>query len=157
MRRFRNFIIAVAALTLVAAPAFAQEEAAQAAPQAGKFLKCLTILGLSDQQKADIRQILETEKPVLQGLVQTLRTDGQALKTLLQATPPDACAIGNALIKVHADRVAVKAELEKIKANVEALLTLEQKAKLEGCMKALHNASSEAIFDGPVDGLDGPS
>lgn len=149
--RVVKFGAALLALALPALPALAQENPAAGAPQPGHFLKCLTILGLSDAQKAEIRQILETAKPVLQGLHETLKTDAQALKAALEATPPDPCAIGTALLKVKTDRTAIKAELETVKTNVEAVLTPEQKAKFEGCLHAPPRAATTAADEEPVE------
>ena len=134
MKHLKTFIIPVALLLLIAAPAaLAQQESAR---KPGHFLKCLSILGLSDSQKADIKHALETEKPVMKGLVQTLKSDAEVLKAALEHNPPDGCTIGSDLLMVHADKGAIRTELEKIKTNVEAILTAEQKAKLEGCLQA---------------------
>lgn len=144
MKHSRVLTIAAVAVLLVAAP-LAQAQDNPAPQHGGKFLKCLSILNLSDAQKADIKEILDAEKPILQGLAATLRTDAAALKAALQATPPDGCAIGNALLKVHADKVAIRTELEKIKTNVEAVMTPEQKAKFEGCLQSPRNGGNDAL------------
>jgi Spy/CpxP family protein refolding chaperone len=111
----------------------------QGGPQAGPgnpMLRCLSIVNLTEDQKAQIKTIIEAAAPSIKALHETLATDRQALKTAIEATTQDACAIGNALIKVQADEKAIRAELEKTKASIEALLTTEQKLKLEGCLEA---------------------
>lgn len=141
--------VAITALSLVLG--LAGTAAAQQAPAGGpvgRILHCLSILGLTDQQKADIKQVFDAEKPVLAGLLQTAKSDREALRTLLDATTPDPCAVGAAALKVHADDAAVKAELAKIRDAVAALLTAEQKAKLEGCLQApMHTGpASQAVL-----------
>lgn len=124
-------LLAAVVLAFASSAALAQ----QSDQHAGRFLGCLKILGLSDQQKTDIKAVLEAEKTVVQGLVETLRTDREALRALLEGGSTDGCAIGNAVLKVKADHEALKAERGKILASVEALLTPEQKAKFEGCLQ----------------------
>ncbi|MGK2857334.1 MAG: Spy/CpxP family protein refolding chaperone, partial [Thermoanaerobaculia bacterium] len=110
-----------------------------APPQAGPghpLLRCLQILNLSDDQKTQIKGILETSAPVLKALHETLATDRQALRAAIEAAPQVGCDIGNAMIKVQTDEKAIRAEHEKVKLAIEAILTTEQKAKLAGCLEA---------------------
>ncbi len=108
-------------------------------PQAGPghpLLKCLSIVNLTDDQKAQIKGIFETSAPALKALLETLATDRQALRAAIEADPQVGCDIGNALIKVQSDEKAIRAENEKIRLAIEAILTPEQKAKLAGCLEA---------------------
>lgn len=108
-------------------------------PQGGPgnpIMRCLQILDLSVDQKAQIKGILESSGPALKALHETLAADRQALKAAIEAVPQDACAIGNALIKVQVDEKAIRTELGKVKVAIEAVLTTEQKAKLAGCLEA---------------------
>lgn len=139
--------LAVAAALLVAlsaAPAWAADPPQAPRGPIGHLLKCLSIVDLTDAQKAEIRTILETEKPVMQGLLQQLKTDAEALRAAIEATPQDPCAIGSALLKVGADKSAIRAELQAVKASVEAVLTPEQVARLNGCLQAPKGAAEEA-------------
>lgn len=142
------------AAVLAASPILAAEQApaAQAAKNGpiARLLRCLSILDLTDTQKADIKAIFDREKPVLEGLLAQLKTDGEALKAALAATPADPCAIGAAMLKVRADRNAIADELKAIKTDVEATLTPEQVAKLHGCLLATaggHGAGQAAWGD----------
>ncbi|MFA6955087.1 MAG: periplasmic heavy metal sensor [Thermoanaerobaculia bacterium] len=111
----------------------------QGGPQAGPghpMLRCLSIVNLTEDQKTQIKAILDAAQPTLKALNETLATDRQALRAAIEATSQDACAIGTALIKVQTDEKAIRAELEKTKASIEALLTTEQKLKLAGCLEA---------------------
>lgn len=108
-------------------------------PQAGPgnpLLKCLQIVNLSEDQKTQIKGILEAAAPGIKVLHETLAADRQALKAAFEAVPQDACAIGNAMLKIQADEKALRAEHEKVKASIEAILTAEQKTKLAGCLEA---------------------
>lgn len=127
----------VVVAVLAATPLMAADSAAagQKGPVA-HFLECLKIVNLSDAQKGQIKAILESAKPTLQGLHQQVETDIEALKTALGTSSPDPCAVGAALLKVHADRVAIVDEFKAIKTSIEAVLTPEQIAKLEGCLQA---------------------
>ncbi|MEO6324573.1 MAG: hypothetical protein ABIT01_02635 [Thermoanaerobaculia bacterium] len=135
MKHSKTLIISGIVLLLNALPSMAQD-AARESHKGDRLLKCLSIVGLSDAQKADIKRVLLTEKPVMQALAATLKTDAAALKAELDRNPADACAAGAALLKVHADKGAIQAERLRVKSSVEAVLTTDQKAKLAGCLEA---------------------
>lgn len=153
MRSLRwNTTLAVAAalvVALAAAPAWAAEPPGAPKGPIGHLLRCLTIVDLTDAQKEQVRGILEAEKPVMQGLLQQLKTDADALKAALEASPQDPCAVGSAFLKVGADKAAIRAELQAVKADVEAVLTPEQVAKLNGCLQAPKDQPAEqAAYEG---------
>ncbi|HYN41415.1 MAG TPA: Spy/CpxP family protein refolding chaperone [Thermoanaerobaculia bacterium] len=136
-------IAAALALALVAAPLLAVDPPAGPAPAAqgphgplAGYLRCLHIVDLTDVQKADVRALLEAARPKLEALHVTLRADREALRAALTATPPDPCVVGAAFLKVEADVKAIGEELKAVRTAIEALLTPEQKAKLEGCLRA---------------------
>ena len=130
-------VAAALALALVAAPLLAVDAPAAApkGPLAG-YLRCLGIVGLTDVQKADVRALLEAAKPEMETLRATLRTDREALKAALAAATPDPCLVGAAFLKVEADLKAIREATVELRTAIEALLTPEQKAKLEGCLRA---------------------
>ncbi len=136
-------VAAALALALVAVPLLAVDPSAGPAP-AGQaphgplagYLRCLRIVDLTDVQKADVKGLLEAARPKLEALHVTLKADREALRAAVSATTPDPCAIGTALLKVEADVKAIGEELKAVRTAIEALLTPEQKAKLEGCLKA---------------------
>lgn len=133
-------VAAALALALVAAPLLAAD--APAGPPPGPkgplagYLGCLRVVDLTEAQRADVRAILEAAKPKLDALHATLRADQEALRDAIAAPTPDPCAVGAALMKVDADRKAIGAELKLVRDAIEALLTPEQKARLEGCLRA---------------------
>ena len=139
---------AALALALVAAPVLAFDRPA-AGPAAGPvpeaqaphgplagYLRCLHIVDLTDVQKADVRALLEAARPKLEALHVTLRADREALRAAVTATSPDPCVVGAAFLTVEADVKAIGEELKTLRTAIEALLTAEQKAKLEGCLMA---------------------
>jgi protein CpxP len=134
---------AALALALVAAPLLAADPPAGPAP-AGQaphgplagYLRCLRVVDLTEVQKADVKALLEAARPKLEALHVTLRADREALRAAVTATPPDPCLVGAAFLKVEADVKAIGDELKAVRTAIEALLTPEQKAKLEGCLKA---------------------
>lgn len=133
-------VAAALALALVAAPLLALDAPAgppahPKGPLAG-YLRCLGVVGLTDTQKADVRALLEAAKPGLDALRATLKADREALRAAVVATPPDPCAVGTAFLKVDADVKAIGDARKDLRTAIEALLTPEQKAKLEGCLRA---------------------
>ena len=100
------------------------------------LLKCLKIIQLTPDQQTQIKSILDTEKPKLDTLHKQLDTDRQALKAAIEATPQDKCVIGAAFLTVGADKKAIESEFQFIRTSIEALLTPEQIAKLQGCLQA---------------------
>ena len=135
-------LAAVLALALVAAPLLAVDRPAPPTgaqgpqgPLAG-YLRCLHIVGLTEIQKADVKALLEASKPEMEALHEALKTDREALHAAVTATNPEPCVIGAAFLKVEADVKAIGEALKELRTAIEKLLTPEQKAKLEGCLKA---------------------
>ncbi|MBL8112258.1 MAG: Spy/CpxP family protein refolding chaperone [Acidobacteria bacterium] len=87
-------------------------------------------LDLSDTQKEQIKAKLEAAKPNFQALRDQGKLDRDALKALLDAPNPDKQAVGEATIRLHQHREAVRAEMERTRAEIDALLTPEQREKL---------------------------
>lgn len=102
-------------------PAFAQ-----------KFLNRASVyLGLSDEQEAQIKAILEAEKPKVQPLIAELAANRKALQ---QAT--DNGSFDETQVKTIADKqgdtlAALIVEKERVKTQIYAVLTPEQRAKAE--------------------------
>ena len=135
-----SLVVAAAAFALVAAPLLAADgppgpPRGPQGPLAG-YLRCLGVVGLSETQKADVKALLEAAKPEMETLLETLKTDREALRAAITATNPEACAVGTALLKVTADEKAIGEATKELRTAIEALLTAEQKAKLEGCLRA---------------------
>lgn len=136
----KRIIVAIsAAVVLVAGAtfAFAQSRrghfAGTGLPMfAQKFLdRASVMLDLTDQQEAQIKAILETEKPKVQPLIAELAVGRKALQ---EAT--DNGAFNEAQVKALADKqgetlAALIVEKERVKTQIYAVLTPEQRAKAE--------------------------
>ena len=135
-------LIATLALALVAGIAFAQEGGggggpkhggmhrdfmAMGGPEIGMFLHQLN---LSDDQKAQVKQIFQNEKPAMKPLMQRemqARLDMIQLVTSGNFDQGRATAIANQEAQTH---VAMEVEHAKIGAQIYQLLNSDQKAKV---------------------------
>jgi Spy/CpxP family protein refolding chaperone len=115
--------------------------------------ECLRILDLTDEQKASIQAIFDAAAPTLQADVDAVKAARQALKTALEANPPDACAIGADALAVKSARDTLRAERESVLQQVEATLTPDQVARLEGCLAAPFVSTTDgSAGDAPTTG-----
>lgn len=96
----------------------------------------LATLDLSDTQKEKVRQLLESERPKYESLRQEGRTARQALRAASESPNVDPAAVGAAFMKVRAHAKTMKSEREASKLKIEALLTPEQRGRLEGWIEA---------------------
>lgn len=136
----KRIVIAIsAAIVLVAGAtfAFAQSRrghfAGTGLPMfAQRFLDRASVyLNLSDQQEAQIKAILEAEKPKVQPLIAELAANRKALQ---EAT--DNGTFNETAVKAIADKqgdtlAALIVEKERVKTQLYAVLTPEQRAKAE--------------------------
>ena len=97
--------------------------------------RALAALDLSDQQKTQVREVLEAQKPAIQALMEKARADRQKLDTLLQTPNPDPAAVGTAFLAVHKNREAMKSERDLALSEVKKVLSPEQAAKLDAILK----------------------
>jgi periplasmic protein CpxP/Spy len=141
-------LIATLALALVAGLAFAQESggggpmhggmhrhfSGMGGPEFGMFLHQLN---LTDDQKAQVKQIFEKEKPTIKPLrQQEMQAHLQMIQLVTSGNfdPAKATAIANQEAQTH---VAMEVEHAKIGAQIYQLLNSDQKAKV-GDMIAKH-------------------
>jgi Spy/CpxP family protein refolding chaperone len=125
------------ALALVAAgTAFAAAPVAVERGRDDGLHHCLRILNLSDTQKTQIHDYLESQKPEVQVLNDTLESDREALREALDSGSTDACALGADVLTIQADREALAAKLEAVRVGVETFMTPDQKTRFEGCLDA---------------------
>jgi Spy/CpxP family protein refolding chaperone len=93
-------------------------------------------LGLDAQQQAAVRQLHEQQRETMK----PLREEGGALRRKLreatEAEKPDAQAVGEATLALKAHRERIKAERTAFEQKLVALLTPEQKQKLEALKAA---------------------
>lgn len=136
----RIVIVASIAAVLVAGSVFAFAQSRRGGRFAGsgvpafaqRFLDRASVyLGLSDEQEAQIKAILEAEKPKVQPLIAELAANRKALQ---EAT--DNGTFNEAAVKAIADKqgetlAALIVEKERVKTQIYAVLTPEQRAKAE--------------------------
>jgi Spy/CpxP family protein refolding chaperone len=123
---------------LAGAPALAADHAGPGGGRMGGGLRhALASLDLSQDQKDKIKAIVAAERPAIQSLREGMREDASELKSLASAQPADPAAVGAAFLKVRSDREAMKAERQKVHAQIDAILTPDQRTKLDGYLSAL--------------------
>ena len=119
-------IVAALALFLIATAAFAQQ------PRAARLAR---YLDLTPDQIAAWKQIHADTAPIIQPLAASARETRQQLKAALQATTPDPATVGKLAISLHATREQIRAARAAEREKFVALLTPEQKAKLDALQK----------------------
>jgi Spy/CpxP family protein refolding chaperone len=136
----------VAALFLVSftLPALAGDRLAVTTPdrrgdrphRLGQLRRCLSILDLTEEQKADIRAILEAAGPALQTVAEAVRAARQKLRVDSNAVPADPCVVGQDFLTLRQSLEKLGQELRSVRDQIAGKLTEEQKARLEGCLRA---------------------
>jgi Spy/CpxP family protein refolding chaperone len=100
-------------------------------------------LGLSDDQKAQVKSILQKYKPTTQPLVQQLVTERRALRDVIQSPTIDESAIRAEAAKVASLQADLAVQRAHVSHDIQAVLTPDQIQKLQE-MKA----KADARFDG---------
>lgn len=116
----------------------------------GRFARgiraAMATLDLSDAQKDDVQAIFASHKDEAVAFHAQIKADRDALKAAASATNPDAAAVGAAFLKVRADGKAAAAKLKAARAEIDAVLTPAQRAKLDGWIAA--HKQQRAMFRG---------
>jgi hypothetical protein len=105
-------------------------------PRLERLFDCLTILQLSDEQRADIRAVLEAARPDFQAARETLRAAREKLSADV-AAGADACVVGEDYLALHAALETMGAELASVRDEVLSKLPSDQAARLAGCLEGL--------------------
>jgi Spy/CpxP family protein refolding chaperone len=95
------------------------------------ILRGLSKLNLTDSQKNDVRQILDTRKATFQSLHDQASANWDALRTVSESQAPDTSAVGAAFLKLRASRQALRAERESAMQQVRSVLTTDQQNQLD--------------------------
>lgn len=128
-RRIVSVVLAALLVTVLSSVAVAQAPAAQS-PMA-RMAKLKTYLGLTDQQAADIRDLLKTHQTATFPIRQDLRARAQELRNALDAAQPNAAAIGQLVIAQHSLKTQLQTLDLKLQSDIAAKLTPEQQQKFE--------------------------
>lgn len=108
----------------------------------------MATLDLSDAQKEKIKAIFESHKEEGAALRAQAKADRDALKAAASAAKPDPAVVGAAFLKVRADGETAKAKMKAVRAEIDAVLTPEQRAKLDGWIAA-HRQMRGGLRGGP--------
>lgn len=95
-------------------------------------------LGLSEEQKAQVRTVMEGQRAKHEALREKLEENRGRLQQALESASPDPLSVGELAIESHRLREEGKALREAQDKAVRALLTPEQQAKFDA-MKALRD------------------
>jgi periplasmic protein CpxP/Spy len=118
-----------AAVLLLAANVIAQGPHGFGGP-GGEFRGMLRQLDLTSDQKAQVKAIIEKEKPTLQPLLQQMQQNHAAMSTLQASGPFDEAKTTALATQNSQTMIQLEVEHERIKSEVLQILTADQKAKL---------------------------
>jgi Spy/CpxP family protein refolding chaperone len=145
----RKNIWGAAALLVAGALSTGAARAQQApGPFARGMRAALATLDLSDDQKTQIKAIFAAHKDEATAFRAQMKTDRDALKAAASAANPDPATVGTAFLKVRADGQAAAAKMKAVKGEIDAVLTPEQKAKLDGWIAAHRQLRRGALRGG---------
>jgi Spy/CpxP family protein refolding chaperone len=88
-------------------------------------------LELTEEQQAVAREAFEQQRPAMREIREKLRENREARREALETETPDPFAVGELVIEGHALQVQARALRDESKRALEAVLTPEQKQKLE--------------------------
>ncbi|MGO9243625.1 MAG: Spy/CpxP family protein refolding chaperone [Verrucomicrobiia bacterium] len=134
----------VAALTVGGFFAFlAHADTNEIATVNGRFGRRLAQLGLSDQQKAQVKSILRSYQPTVGPLVKEVVTERRALRDTIRAQTIDETAIRAEAAKVASLETDLAVQRAHVAHDIRAVLTPEQIHKLKNMQM-----DADARFDG---------
>lgn len=97
----------------------------------------LATLDLTDDQRAKIKATFEAKKAGFETLRTEMRADAKALHEAANAATPDPATVGAAFLKLKADRAGAKDQLDALMADVKAVLTSDQRTRLDASLATL--------------------
>ncbi|MCS6816974.1 MAG: Spy/CpxP family protein refolding chaperone [Blastocatellia bacterium] len=100
------------------------------AQRPAELLRLREYLGLTPEQVTQIQERLKAYRNEIFPLQQQLRAKSHELRLALDAPQPNATAIGQLVLERRALRQQLREKQQKLRADLEALLTPEQKQKL---------------------------
>lgn len=100
-------------------------------PGRGGFDGPARFLGLTEEQQTVAREAFERQRPAMREIHEGLRENQEAQRQALESESPDPCVIGELAVEGHALQERARALREEAKKALEAVLTPEQKQKLE--------------------------
>lgn len=98
--------------------------------------KMIATLGLSEEQKAQIKEILKAHKPAIQPMRKQFIMERRALRDLIQSGPGNESAIKDQVGKVSAIAAEMAVQRAQVYGEVRTILTQEQVEKFMDLQKA---------------------
>jgi Spy/CpxP family protein refolding chaperone len=140
MRKAILAVLGVGVLALGVGPAAAFGQPApppgEHGPGMGPAGRMARFLGLTDQQQADIRKLMEGQRADHQALWEKLKANREAMKQALDNANPDPAAVGELAIEAHKLHQQMQALRDAQDKAIRDLLTPDQRLKFDA-MKAL--------------------
>jgi Spy/CpxP family protein refolding chaperone len=125
---------------------------ALAQPHPGRMARgiraAMATLDLTAAQQDKVKAIFTSHKDERMAFRQQAKANREALKAAASAPKPDAAAVGVAFLKVRADGQAAAGKMKAVRAEIDAVLTPEQRAKLDGWIAA-RRQQRQALRGGP--------
>jgi len=140
MKSTRTVLIIGAAVMLAVAAAMAQGPHGFGGP-GGEFHHLLKQLNLTADQHTQVKALFQKEQPTLEPLVQQMRQNREAMKALEAAGPFDEAKVTALATQNSQTVIQLEVEHERIKSEILAILTPDQKAKLAQ-LEANHEAGA---------------
>ena len=97
----------------------------------GRWARLGAYLALTETQTGQLQGLVKKHEEAAQPLRLQLREKRQALRAAMDAAEPDATAVGQLAIAQHGLRAQLRDLRKKFRTDFAAILTIEQKAKLE--------------------------
>jgi Spy/CpxP family protein refolding chaperone len=111
--------------------------------------KMIAALGLSEEQKLQIKEILKAHKPAIQPLRKQFIMERRALRDLIQSGPGNESAIKDQVGRVSAIAAEMAVQRAQVYGEVRTILTTEQVEKFMELQKARDLKIDEFISRGP--------
>ncbi len=105
-------------------------------PWMGRGDRMAKFLGLTDQQQAEIKKLMEGGRGDRQALWEKLKTNREAMQQALESANPDPAAVGELAIEAHKLHQQMQALRDAQDKAIRDLLTPDQKVKFDA-MKAM--------------------
>jgi uncharacterized membrane protein len=103
-------------------------------------------LGFSDSQATRFQQLLQAVQAAVPPLAQQAAAQQQSLEQLLAAAQPDPTAAGRALFAIRAIQSQIQQAVQTYRENFTALLTADQKQKLQAVTQAAQLIPAVQVF-----------
>ena len=129
-------IVAALGASLVFAQAAQHGERGDHGFMGGRMAKALN---LTDAQQAQIKSIMQAEKPKMQPLMEQLRGDEQQIRDASKATPFDEAKVTSLAASEAQVRAQMTVERARMQSQIYQLLTPEQRTKADAMQERIIN------------------